>query len=340
MNQRFQEEKIRQTSELYAEDELYKAILSIGLQLESELTGFGLCPEECFTEVRQILAIIAELGENFTQDLDNLWLRKYNEYRRLDRSVSEDETRKVVGIIFGFVIIAISSSHHSFYRNTLPMRMLYCIGNHDFGGWELTLGRISEVTLKDGWFDRNVIEEEGADEEEHQLTQPFSPANTNIIFSSRLFTEETHYEQIRTAIFSFIKHDENNKSEKSHQIDSKIQSEWYYILKAIDEAGVTGNKKLTTANFLKQMLAWYPSLFIRNNEHEDDGKMLRRYASSISAERSKWITGTEKTEASIRDMFAIGNTHDYDHAKTLRMHGVAQGLKDKLLEIVQSVSSK
>lgn len=339
MNQRFQEEEIRQTSELYAEDELYKAIFSIGLQLEAELTRFGLCPEECFMEVREILTIIAELGEKFSQDLDHLWLRKYNEYRRLDRSVSEDETRKVVGIIFGFVIIAISSSHHPFYRNTLPMRMLYCIGSHDFEGWELTLGKISEVNLEEGWFDKNVIEEENADDGEHKLAAPFSLASTIIIFSSRLFTKETHYEQIRTAIFSFIKPDDSDETKNKYQIDYTIQSEWYYILKAIYEAGVTGRKKVTTTQFLKQMKTWYPSLFPQKNE-EDEGKMLRRYSSSISAERNRWITGMEKTEASICDMFAISNARGYDQAKTLRMHSVAEGLKSKLVEIVQSVSSK
>lgn len=339
MNQRFQEEEIRKTNELYAEDELYKAIYPIGLQLEAELTGFGLCPEECFMEVREILAIIAEKGEDCTQDLDNLWLRKYNEYRRLDRSVAEDETRKVVGIIFGFVIIAISSSRHSFYRSTLPMRMFYCIGDHSFIGWEVTLAKISDVCLCDGWFDCYVMEEQNTDDEENKLVSPFSAAGTNLIFSSRLFTKETHYEQIRTAIFAFIKHNEDCNSENTYQIAPTTQSEWYHILKAIKEARVTGNKKISTTHFLKQMKNWFPSLFPQKDE-ECEEKMLHRYASSISAERKRWIDGIEKKEVSIRDMFAHASTRGYDQAKTLRLHGVAEGLKTKLLELAQSVSSK
>ena len=50
MNQRFQNAEIKHVSEQYAENELYKAVSSIGLQLENELKEFGLCPEECFME--------------------------------------------------------------------------------------------------------------------------------------------------------------------------------------------------------------------------------------------------------------------------------------------------
>ena len=51
MNQRFQNAEIRLVSEQYADNELYHAVSSIGQQLEAELTGFGLCPEEGFMEV-------------------------------------------------------------------------------------------------------------------------------------------------------------------------------------------------------------------------------------------------------------------------------------------------
>jgi hypothetical protein len=59
MNQRFQNEEIRNVSEQYAGNELYKAISTIGPQLESEL-AFGLCPEECFMEALELLTAIAE----------------------------------------------------------------------------------------------------------------------------------------------------------------------------------------------------------------------------------------------------------------------------------------
>ena len=79
MNQRFQNAEIKHVSEQYAENELYKAVSSIGLQLENELKEFGLCPEECFMETLELLSVIAEKGEDILPKVDILWLRKENE---------------------------------------------------------------------------------------------------------------------------------------------------------------------------------------------------------------------------------------------------------------------
>ena len=159
MNRRFQNEEIRRVSEQYAENELYKAIRSIGPQLESELLEFGLCSEECFMEVLELLTVIAEEGEDILPEIDNLWLRKHNEYRRLDRNVSEDETSKTVGIVFGFMILAIDSSRRSFYRHRLAGLLTSVVASHPFDGWPSMLERIFSVPLPDGWFDAFIKEE-------------------------------------------------------------------------------------------------------------------------------------------------------------------------------------
>ncbi len=159
MNQRFQNEDIRLVNSQYAENELYKAVSSIGPQLESELTEFGLCPEECFMEVLELLTAIAEKGEDILQEIDTYWLHKYNEYKRFDRHVTEDEIRKAVGIVFGFAILTIDSSSHSFYRHHLSERLTQVIADHQFDGWVSTLERIFSVPLPDGWFDSFIDEE-------------------------------------------------------------------------------------------------------------------------------------------------------------------------------------
>lgn len=345
MNQRFQNEEIKSISRLYSDDELYLAISSIGPQLEAELTNFGLCAEECFTEVREILEEIANLDDANSLSIDRLWLFKHNEYRRLDRSVPEEETRKVVGIIFAFVIIAMSSSHYFDYNDKLPRLMLECIAKHEFKGWATTLDRIFDVQLTDAWFDHYVLEEEQAsDKEEQKSCTSLSLARSNIIFSPRIFTSEIHYELLRKTILAFI-HRKDEKEEEvatdcHYQITPETQAEWYYILKAISEAKVAKQGKLSDINFLRQMQSWYPTLFTPKNENEDTQKMLRRYASSISVERKKWSSGMEKKEVSIRDMFAHSNTLGYEQSKTLRQHGVALELKEQLQALTQSVSSK
>lgn len=153
MNQRFQNADIRRTSEQNSDNELYKVICKIGAQLESELAEFGLCPEECFEEALEVLTLLADIGEDALQELDTLWHRKFNEYRRFDRKVGEEELRKVVGIVFGFAVLAVDSSSHQFYRYTLAEALTMVVAKHKFEGWAQTLNKIYSVPLTDGWFD-------------------------------------------------------------------------------------------------------------------------------------------------------------------------------------------
>ncbi len=158
MNQRFQSEEIKHVSEKYADNELYKAISLIGPQLESEYQ-FGLCPEECFMDTLELLSGITEKGEDILTETDNIWLRKFNEYKRFDRHVEEEEIRKAVGIVFGFTILAIDSCSHPFYKYTLSGQLMQVVANHKFEGWQSTLDRIFSVPLSDRWFDAYFEEE-------------------------------------------------------------------------------------------------------------------------------------------------------------------------------------
>ncbi len=168
MNQRFQSEEIRLVAEQYGNNELYRAVCTIGPRLESELTGFGLCPEECFMETLELLSVIADKGDGILPELENLWLGKSNEYNRFDRHVSEDVIRKAVGIVFGFTILAIDSSRHPFYRYKLTQQLTAVIASHQFEGWTSTLDSIFSVPLADGWFD-DFIDEEPEDEDKIKL---------------------------------------------------------------------------------------------------------------------------------------------------------------------------
>ena len=163
MNQRFQNEDIRCVAEQYAGNELYQAVCSIGPKLESELPMFGLCPEECFMETLELLSTIADKGEDILPDVENMWLRKSNEFRRFDRRVNDNEICKAVGIVFGFTILAIDSSRHRFYRYVLTERLTQIIASHQFEGWQTTLESIFSVPLPDGWFDAFIDEEPNGD---------------------------------------------------------------------------------------------------------------------------------------------------------------------------------
>lgn len=214
MNQRFQSAEIRQTNKQFAENDLYKAISSIGNQLEAELPEFGLCPEECFIEAIELLTVIAGKGEDFLQEVDNYWLQKSNEYRRFDRHVNEDEIRKAVGIVFGFVILAVDSSQHPFYRRTLPKRLMQIIANHQFDGWSKTLDQIFSVSLPDGWFD-TFIDEEPQEGDELLLPKELDTKRARQYFAKAL---EKHYmEKTDSGNFRWIgTNDKGNCSELAY----------------------------------------------------------------------------------------------------------------------------
>lgn len=153
MNQRYQNEKIRRAAERYAGNGLYEAIRPTVGQLEAESDEFGLCPEECFDETVELLNEIAGKGGDILPETDSLWLGKENEYWRLDRSVSRDGIRRAVATVFGFVILAVDSSRHPFYRQTLARQLMQTVARHQPAGWASLLGRILSVPLPDGWFD-------------------------------------------------------------------------------------------------------------------------------------------------------------------------------------------
>lgn len=96
---------------------------------------------------------------------------------------------------------------------------------------------------------------EKGDKKENNPFSLSSIAQSNIIFNPYIFTTEACYRKLYETIRSFIKQREattenENETNRSFQINSEIQAEWYYILKAIDEAKVTRrSRKLTDADF-------------------------------------------------------------------------------------------
>lgn len=210
MNQRFQNAEIRLVAEQYAKNDLYKAVSTIGQQLESELPEFGLCPEECFMDTLELLSAIADKGEVILPEVEYLWLRKFNEYKRFDRHVSDDVIRKAVGIVFGFTILAIDSSRHPFYRRTLTERFTQTIAKNQFEGWSSTLDQIFAIPLPDGWFDTFV------DDEPEEGNDLALPKELNTKRAKRYFAmaiEKNYMKKMADGKFRWI--GTNNKGNRS-----------------------------------------------------------------------------------------------------------------------------
>lgn len=214
-------------------------------------------------------------------------------------------------------------------ENNIFMNGLNFIGCNMNGALFQTIITENKAETEEPTFEDNSSEEEY---KAYPNDQPL--ALSNLIFNPRFFPTEDSYRRLYETILSFISQGEaeiesENQINASFQINPEIQAEWYYIMKAIGEAKITGSRKLTDTNFLRQMRIWFPSFFL-TKEDEDEKKLIRRYALSLSAERKKWQEGSEEQEVTIQNMLAHSQNRGYNRLKTIRLYNIAEGLKKQL----------
>ena len=185
-----------------------------------------------------------------------------------------------------------------------------------------------DVYIQGGTFYQGVAKAQPEEEKQPSAEgEEASYAKTNHIFRASLFKTEEAYARLHQAILAFVKQ-AGVESAEEYQISPECQAEWYYVLKGIAEAGVAVRGGLKDVDFVRQMLAWYPDLFMRK-EGEVEEKMVRRYALCISSQRQRWV-GKDKQEVPINDMFAHSNLMRYHLADTTRFRGVALGVKKRI----------
>lgn len=190
-----------------------------------------------------------------------------------------------------------------------------------------------EVVIK--WDDCNT---DGDDENPPEQLE-------NIIFSDKLFDTHNLLNKLRNTIASFINlGDDNGKLAPAeiNQINPRIQNEWYYIFIAISEAEVVARSRFSDVSFIGQMISWFPWLF-HFDSAEEMIKFKRKFAKSISMERSLWKYGAKKEVTAIKDMWARQRSLGIDSTKVARMQPVARDLKHKLSQLksdIQQVKQK
>ena len=190
-----------------------------------------------------------------------------------------------------------------------------------------------DVYIQGGTFYQGVAKAQPEEEKQPSAEgEEASYAKTNHIFRASLFKTEEAYARLHQAILAFVKQ-AGVESAEEYQISPECQAEWYYVLKGIAESGVAVRGGLKDVDFVRQMLAWYPDLFIRKEEEVEE-KMVRRYALCISSQRQRWV-GKDKQEVPINDMFAHSNLMRYHLADTTRFRGVALGIKKRIEAILK-----
>jgi len=184
-------------------------------------------------------------------------------------------------------------------------------------------------------FGTPASDEEGREEEEEELLK-------NLIFNERLFDTNKKLIALRSAIAAAI--DTGDASiiygtPQEMRINPGVQGEWYYIVKAIEEARV-GKSNFTVTTFIDQMLNWYPTVFSISSSDEWN-RYKRRLAKSISEEKRLWRYGKAQTIITLQDMWAKRKHIQMDQAKMERIYAIAYtGLYKRLMDLKQKMDKE
>ena len=176
--------------------------------------------------------------------------------------------------------------------------------------------------------------------EEKQVDDSESPL-LNHIFIEKIFDTNERLLKLRNTIASAIDMGEATimyGKPQDYRINPEAQNEWYYIVKAIEEADVAKNFAIT--HFIEQMQEWFPTLFPSESKEEWE-KFKRRLSKSISEEKGLWKHGKMKEVIPLRDMWAKQRFLAMDSAKMERIYAIAhQGLLRNLEDLKQEIAKE
>lgn len=146
----------------------------------------------------------------------------------------------------------------------------------------------------------------------------------NYIFNERIFDTNTRLCKLQNTIAAAIDMGDATimyGTPQTIRINPAIQSEWYYIIKSIEEAKIVQGKH-SVIRFIEQMMEWYPMLFPDSTKEEWD-QFKRRLSKSISDEKGLWRQGKMKEIVSLREMWAKGISKKIGSAKANRIYEIA-----------------
>ncbi len=152
-------------------------------------------------------------------------------------------------------------------------------------------------------------------------------------FKTRLFASDAALQRVRTLIANSMDLGEYNAEfgeRNEYCINPMAQNEWFYLMKAIQEAGIAGT--FTVPKFIEIMLDWFPCLREIMKVEEGD-KFERKMERSISNERGLWKYGTSKEDTAFKDMWARRQQLGIDSAKLQHVYDAAyKGLCERLTD--------
>jgi len=163
----------------------------------------------------------------------------------------------------------------------------------------------------------------------------------NHIFQERIFNTNERLLRLRNTIAAAIDMGDATimyGRPQEMRINPNAKNEWYYIVKAVEEAGVA--KSFAVTQFIEQMVEWFPMLFPSGTRKEWE-QFKRRLSKAISEEKGLWKYGTAKEVIPLRDMWAKKKYLQLDMAKMERIYQIAHnGLLKNLTELKQTIEKE
>lgn len=163
----------------------------------------------------------------------------------------------------------------------------------------------------------------------------------NFIFKTKIFDTNARLSALRKIVAHAIDMSEYNElfgEPNPYTIDPCSQNEWYYIMRALEEAEII--TRMTVPKFIDQMMEWYPWLF-KFDSPDEMVAFKRNLAKSISHEKGLWKYGKAQEVTKLKDMWARCKRLGIDSTKVERMYNaVYMGLLLKLIKLKQEIEKQ
>ena len=198
-------------------------------------------------------------------------------------------------------------------------------------------GKTDMAALMKAFMSEDAEVVEGMQEEIEKEEEPLR----NFIFQDRIFDTNERLMALRNTIASAIDMAGATimyGTPQEVRINPNAQNEWYYIVKAIEEAGIA--KDFAVTHFIGQMIEWFPILFPSDSQEEREA-FKRRLSKSISEEKGLWKHGKMKEVIPLCDMWAKQKYLAMDAAKMERIYAIAyKGLYQNLMDLKQNIAKE
>lgn len=180
------------------------------------------------------------------------------------------------------------------------------------------------ILFKDCNFDNTTIMQQ------NNIVEPASPVDEPqeevvdeeqtlepMFFNPRIFNSNDRLQQLRKTIGHYIEMGDANDEfgePIAYRLDLKNNNEWYYLMKAIEEADIAGS--FHVPELVDMVLQWFPKLHLLD-ENEQIEQFKGRISKSVSKEKNKWKYQNGLTQ--LKDLLARGEALQLNYDDVFRM---------------------